>query len=96
MCSVPTDSLPAAGSTPVLCDDLYSGEERERCALFPLTVLQLLAVPQLSHFYGLEGRSIIIFIFKFECLLSNHFILTKFFYIKSYLAVKTVISCCSG
>ncbi len=38
MCSVPTDSLTVAGSASVLCDDLYSGEERERCALFPLTV----------------------------------------------------------
>ena len=64
MCSVPTDSLTAAGSAPALCDDLYSGEERERCALFPLTVSQLLAVPQLFRFYGLEGRSIIIFIFQ--------------------------------
>ncbi len=38
MCSVSTDSLIVAGSASVLCDDLYSGEERERCALFPLTV----------------------------------------------------------
>ena len=64
MCSVATDSLTAAGSAPVLCDDLYSGEERVRCTLFPLTVSQLLAVPQLFRFYGLEGRSIIIFIFQ--------------------------------